>query len=95
MATLYQFFDRTHQRKPRDRRRMDWQLQLISALSAVCLLLAMALIYRSHQALAALVHEPTVAQAPAGDTAPAQQPAPAYNAEYDVWQWLEPLPPTF
>ena len=95
MATLYQFFGRTHQGKPRNRRRIDWQLQLISALSAVCLLAAVALMYRSHQALAALVHESTALQVQAGDSVTVPPLARAYNPEDDVWQWLEPLPPTF
>lgn len=99
MAIVYDYADNV--RQPRQRRRIDWQVRLTSALAAICLLLAVALMYRSHQTLAALVPAPAVAQAQAADTPTVQPSAQGhhsvrpYSPADDVWQWLEPLPPQF
>lgn len=95
MATIDHYADNAIQQKPRQRRRIDWQIQLISGLAAACLLLAMALIYRAHQALADLVPAHFVPAATGQELAPSQPPARTYKADDDVWPWLEPLPPTF
>ena len=97
MATIYQFFNKAYHPKPRQDRFTDWRSHLISALAAACLLLALALIYRAHEALDALVPGQLMPVANAQDVSrlPPAPPARAYNPDDDVWPWLEPLPPTF
>ena len=41
MTTIFQFFNNAYHPKPRQGRLTDWRSHLISALAAVCLLLAL------------------------------------------------------